>query len=91
MEKFPFRSYLFSLVILPSDLVLLKKTLFWEPNLGKRRKGHWKMEIAIRRMLSLFKLRGDVNTCRKCLDFVTQCPSKTKLGATDIKKTVLDV
>ena len=29
--------------------------------------------------------------CRKCLDFVTQCPSKTKLGATDIKKTVLDV
>ena len=49
------------------------------------------MEIAIRRMLSLFKLRGDVNTCRKCLDFVTQCPSKTKLGATDIKKTVLDV
>ena len=28
---------------------------------------------------------------RKCLDFVTQCPSKTKLGATDIKKTVLDV
>ena len=42
-------------------------------------------------MLSLFKLRVNVITCRKCLDFVTQCPSKTKLGATDIKKTVLDV
>ena len=50
----------------------------------------WKLQY--RRMLSLFKLRGDVNTWRKCLDFVTQCPSKTKLVATDIKKkTVLDV
>ena len=48
----------------------------------------WKLQY--RRMLCLFKLRGDVNICRKCLDFVSHCPSKTKLGATDItKKTVL--
>ena len=44
----------------------------------------WKLQY--HRMLSLFKLRGDVHTCRKCLDLVTQCPSKTKLGAMDILK-----